>query len=188
MTKLTPPDPLSFRTPGARGSSPRARGEETAPPRTDVYHNSCNIRFLVRSESGVPARSLNLNRGGAVSSRLARGLAPARREFGMTEGGIPLSHRTHCVGAIRLPTCVVEAAGPIGRLLYCKSSVRSRGVAQPGRAPGSGPGGRRFKSSLPDHLFSITCASFQASRNPPVGKNATRPFSRTFQRHDPVTF
>ena len=29
-----------------------------------------------------------------------------------------------------------------------------RGVAQPGRAPGSGPGGRRFKSSLPDHSFS----------------------------------
>src|SRR5579862_3357517 len=27
-----------------------------------------------------------------------------------------------------------------------------RGVAQPGRAPGSGPGGRRFESSLPDHL------------------------------------
>jgi hypothetical protein len=31
--------------------------------------------------------------------------------------------------------------------------LQSRGVAQPGRAPGSGPGGRRFKSSLPDHLF-----------------------------------
>jgi hypothetical protein len=29
----------------------------------------------------------------------------------------------------------------------------SRGVAQPGRAPGSGPGGRRFKSSLPDQLL-----------------------------------
>ena len=28
-----------------------------------------------------------------------------------------------------------------------------RGVAQPGRAPGSGPGGRRFKSSLPDQYF-----------------------------------
>src|SRR5579862_1541755 len=27
-----------------------------------------------------------------------------------------------------------------------------RGVAQPGRAPGSGPGGRRFKSSLPDQF------------------------------------
>ena len=26
-------------------------------------------------------------------------------------------------------------------------------MAQPGRAPGSGPGGRRFKSSLPDHYF-----------------------------------
>ena len=34
------------------------------------------------------------------------------------------------------------------------SSARRRGVAQPGRAPGSGPGGRRFESSLPDHLFS----------------------------------
>jgi hypothetical protein len=33
-----------------------------------------------------------------------------------------------------------------------RRSARSRGVAQPGRAPGSGPGGRRFKSSLPDHL------------------------------------
>jgi hypothetical protein len=32
-----------------------------------------------------------------------------------------------------------------------------RGVAQPGRAPGSGPGGRRFESSLPDHLRSISC-------------------------------
>src|SRR5260370_4034583 len=28
-----------------------------------------------------------------------------------------------------------------------------RGVAQPGSAPGSGPGGRRFKSSRPDHSF-----------------------------------
>src|SRR5271157_1374936 len=28
-----------------------------------------------------------------------------------------------------------------------------RGVAQPGRAPGSGPGGRRFKSSLPDQSY-----------------------------------
>src|SRR5580658_9210675 len=36
----------------------------------------------------------------------------------------------------------------IGRL------TTSRGVAQPGRAPGSGPGGRRFKSSLPDQSFS----------------------------------
>ena len=27
-----------------------------------------------------------------------------------------------------------------------------RGVAQPGRAPGSGPGGRRFESSRPDHV------------------------------------
>jgi hypothetical protein len=38
-------------------------------------------------------------------------------------------------------------------VLRCPS--HSRGVAQPGRAPGSGPGGRRFKSSLPDQFFQI---------------------------------
>jgi hypothetical protein len=31
--------------------------------------------------------------------------------------------------------------------------LKIRGVAQLGRAPGSGPGGRRFESSRPDHLF-----------------------------------
>src|SRR5882724_4966404 len=35
-----------------------------------------------------------------------------------------------------------------------------RGVAQPGRAPGSGPGGRRFKSSLPDHSFQSLTIDF----------------------------
>jgi hypothetical protein len=48
-----------------------------------------------------------------------------------------------------------------------------RGVAQPGRAPGSGPGGRRFKSSLPDHLFSVTYAPSESRKIPVVGKNAT---------------
>src|SRR5690348_11921473 len=36
---------------------------------------------------------------------------------------------------------------------HCNVPSSCRGVAQPGRAPGSGPGGRRFKSSLPDHYF-----------------------------------
>ena len=31
----------------------------------------------------------------------------------------------------------------------------SRGVAQPGSAPGLGPGGRRFESFLPDHIFNL---------------------------------
>src|SRR5580692_4469730 len=38
-------------------------------------------------------------------------------------------------------------------LAFLPRPCNSRGVAQPGRAPGSGPGGRRFKSSLPDHYF-----------------------------------
>ena len=40
-----------------------------------------------------------------------------------------------------------------GRMASLYRSQRRRGVAQPGRAPGSGPGGRRFKSSLPDQSF-----------------------------------
>src|SRR6202011_4241936 len=39
----------------------------------------------------------------------------------------------------------------------------SRGVAQPGRAPGSGPGGRRFKSSRPDQFFQALEAHFWIS-------------------------
>jgi hypothetical protein len=44
-----------------------------------------------------------------------------------------------------------------------------RGVAQPGRAPGSGPGGRRFKSSLPDHLFQSLTVDFWSAALSSVG-------------------
>ena len=44
-----------------------------------------------------------------------------------------------------------------------------RGVAQPGRAPGSGPGGRRFKSSLPDHLVSATYSHLEEIKTDPLG-------------------
>jgi hypothetical protein len=45
---------------------------------------------------------------------------------------------------------------------------------------GSGPGGRRFKSSLPDHLFSARCKPSQVLKIPAVGKNATVFSSRAF--------
>jgi hypothetical protein len=61
-----------------------------------------------------------------------------------------------------------------------------RGVAQPGRAPGSGPGGRRFKSSLPDHLFSVRYADSELLKIPAVGKNATVFASRVFQEKPPA--
>jgi len=38
---------------------------------------------------------------------------------------------------------------------------------------GSGPGGRRFKSSLPDHLFSSRYTPSKSRKIPAVGKNAT---------------
>ena len=39
-------------------------------------------------------------------------------------------------------------------ILYDEVLLKSRrGVAQPGSAPAWGAGGRRFKSSRPDHIF-----------------------------------
>ena len=60
-----------------------------------------------------------------------------------------------------------------GLPMTIRSDGLRRGVAQPGRAPGSGPGGRRFKSSLPDHLFSIRYTPSKSLKIPAVGKNAT---------------
>src|SRR6266481_1721557 len=45
---------------------------------------------------------------------------------------------------------------------------------------GSGPGGRRFKSSLPDHLFPATYANSEVVKNPAVGKNVTLFTSQVF--------
>ena len=62
-----------------------------------------------------------------------------------------------------------------------------RGVAQPGRAPGSGPGGRRFKSSLPDHFKTkpLTRDSLQGwilSQGVNSAQGLRRPFSAAFIR------
>src|SRR6266852_9519953 len=53
---------------------------------------------------------------------------------------------------------------PSAHVVPAIAPVRScRGVAQPGRAPGSGPGGRRFKSSLPDQFFQALKVRFWIS-------------------------
>src|ERR1700754_4079881 len=51
-------------------------------------------------------------------------------------------------------------AGIRRAILALPLSCSSRGVAQPGRAPGSGPGGRRFKSSLPDQSSQVIKVNF----------------------------
>jgi hypothetical protein len=60
----------------------------------------------------------------------------------------------------------------------------SRGVAQPGRAPGSGPGGRRFKSSLPDQSFSRLFSSLRNFRA--LSFNAIFRYIRYYWRRKPV--
>src|SRR5437660_8947467 len=49
-------------------------------------------------------------------------------------------------------SCHLLYSNEQNRRIFRDSPSARRGVAQPGRAPGSGPGGRRFKSSLPDQL------------------------------------
>jgi hypothetical protein len=58
----------------------------------------------------------------------------------------------------------------IGPTMTIRLGGLRRGVAQPGRAPGSGPGGRRFKSSLPDHLFSSRYTPCKSLKIPPAPK------------------
>jgi hypothetical protein len=41
------------------------------------------------------------------------------------------------------------------------------------QAPGSGPGGRRFKSSLPDQLFSVAYVPSKLAKIHATGKNVT---------------
>ena len=57
-----------------------------------------------------------------------------------------------CRGA---PNVIIhcQRSNPAKAPVSSRGAAHSRGVAQPGRAPGSGPGGRRFKSSLPDQSF-----------------------------------
>ena len=56
-----------------------------------------------------------------------------------------------------------------------------RGVAQPGRAPGSGPGGRRFESSLPDHSFQSY--TFQVEVQTPPGAPQRAPIRTADSAH-----
>src|SRR6266571_7428240 len=72
-------------------------------------------------------------------------------------GVIRVAQDSRCYNLVR----VVAAVG--GKQKF------HRGVAQPGRAPGSGPGGRRFKSSLPDQFFQSLTRDFWSSVYSGVG-------------------
>ncbi len=77
------------------------------------------------------------------------------------------ARRSECGGTARLTAANVIILNMSVRRFSPRLNS-SRGVAQPGRAPGSGPGGRRFKSSLPDQFFPV--------RSGDMG-------NRTFRRH-----
>ena len=65
-------------------------------------------------------------------------------------------------GAAGQPESLGVRRSSLQRVLYPEAAAANqsdRGVAQPGRAPGSGPGGRRFKSSLPDHCMTRPSAA-----------------------------
>jgi hypothetical protein len=78
--------------------------------------------------------------------------------FGMTPCDFQSSNRAatpppRMIGDLSDPGAIIFVYVCSFKARRIPSAPRNRrGVAQPGRAPGSGPGGRRFKSSLPDQF------------------------------------
>src|SRR5207253_1570475 len=80
----------------------------------------------------------------------------------------------------------IDGLGPSCYFLAPSRGIKFRGVAQPGRAPGSGPGGRRFKSCLPDQLAGFAsellgadsaCVLLRPPPAPPAHQAAVSPGS-----------
>ena len=71
--------------------------------------------------------------------------------------GAPID--THSPRHAEISVPILHLIGKLHSISFNKQDnllkTLSRGVAQSGSAPGLGPGGRRFESSLPDHLVTI---------------------------------
>ena len=107
------------------------------------------VRGIVLAFVGGSARA-------AVVVPLAAGLA-APGEVREREGLLAAAAGTGCVGGadgVMLSCAYTNICSRNGRTRHglglSVESTESRGVAQSGSAPGWGPGGRRFKSCLPD--------------------------------------
>ena len=66
----------------------------------------------------------------------------------------------------------------------CRNAVSVRGVAQPGSAPGSGPGSRRFKSSRPDFIH---FARAVGGCRPPPAARGPAPIPASLRRRTPAS-
>jgi hypothetical protein len=78
-------------------------------------------------------------------------------------GKMPCGWRAKCCGCTEAFQASRAGSIPVARLLQsCRMVVRwmPRGVAQSGSAPGWGPGGRRFKSCLPDTRKGLEMGGF----------------------------
>jgi hypothetical protein len=118
--------------------------------------------------SGSPKKIRRALRRLSGRSAMQR-LAPARLKLAETKGKLPFSQAKGHLSFSRLHflhfSLNVPASSPCifpSPMLKIPSVVQGkpcRGVAQPGSAPASGAGGRRFKSSRPDHLKSTKKAT-----------------------------
>ena len=126
-----------------------------------------NNYVCMPEESSHPQRPQISSSAGKFSTIFTHGIPPQRNASGgLVSRKSAYGLRRQAASATRKtqPSQARPAKTRLRRMLYCcrwnpprfsnrgrRPAVR-RGVAQPGRAPGSGPGGRRFKSSLPDQL------------------------------------
>ncbi len=135
-------------------------------------------------EIGGPLRDEGLF-GDRHSRRSARGAPSSAPVVGGSAGAavvVQLPARLPTPGEVRVRQELPAAAAGLGRVgvhitntcshgdrtarwveLSVNSGAAPRGVAQSGSAPGWGPGGRRFKSCLPDYTNTLQRSGFYSS-------------------------
>ena len=199
--------PLAFPPPDARVrmTADVVYGNDAAGPlRMDVYRLPGDaatpaLLFLIRAngperrcggETWAIADLGLLAAGGVFETRAI----PPRRSPGsgrFLRNSVP----RRCATTRRLRLCAtVRIFRPCFRRECCRIRVHAcRGVAQPGRALGSGSRGRRFESSRPDHfshVFRVIPRLSRLSDSPQPAKSVRKPRDRigeTYWRDNPVS-
>ncbi len=104
---------------------------------------------------------LRLGRYGLSERQLVSSRSAPESRTPSAAGNMGACRRAKCCGCTEAFQASRAGSIPVARL------HKPRGVAQSGSAPGWGPGGRRFKSCLPDHTKHLQNTDFQAPAKAP---------------------
>src|SRR5579883_213776 len=151
-----------------------ARTAAAVPPLSTPHYGKSSRHWVA---IGLPLRSAAVRFVATASLRTQFRLTVWRREAGL------LPAKSRRTGRSRPSQSLARALGRVYKAAASRSR-RRRSVAQPGSAPRSGRGGRRFESSHSDH-FSIFDRSLRTGARmfePPVHLARTKSFAPQFAR------